>query len=457
MKYAYLLPFLLFSVALSASPIAICYDNITVALPAGDCEITLEPEWFDGGSYDTGGQSLGFSVSPAVAGLGEHTVYLTVRTRSGSSICWATVRVQDPSPPSLTCHEQNIYLVHPSQGYTINVDDLYTLSDDCGVSNQTINLTDMEGYGTSYFTAYAEHVSGNDLACVNTITVHDAEPQNYCNTSRNSGYEHIRQVGVAGRQFPTGNDGGYRWHYNHSTINLYHGSSYTINYTPGFRGGSAYRLYWRVYLDKNGDGDFTDSGELLHQWNGTGTNAFTFNSPGTFWGMSRIRVVMSYGGYATSCSGRWGEVEDISVMLRPFFFIPWPWGQAVPEMADELASAEVPVTERANDPWMPGETLAPRSPISFGTTPAAPLVSSEAIRLFPNPVATGQPITISGAAGTGEVVIINTAGQHLATRQLTGEATAQRIELPELPAGAYFVRGLATDGGSGWTRRILVR
>jgi hypothetical protein len=77
--------------------------------------------------------------------------------------------------------------------------------------------------------------------------------------------------------------------------------------------------------------------------------------------------------------------------------------------------------------------------------------------LFPNPVASGKPITISGAAGTGEVVIINAAGQRLATRQLTGEAAAQRIELPELPAGAYFVRGLATDGGSGWTRRILVR
>lgn len=459
MKYFYLIFCLAFSTLVAARPVAICLDQLYVALADGECDIAAEADWIDAGSYDPAGYTVSRYVSPTPLSVGTHTVRLTVSSRSGTNYCWSTVTVQDHNAPDLDCHDQTISLLDPDDEVIIQAEDLYTLSDECGVENLTVSVPDIEGYGTETFVVYYSFYGGDSYACTGNIRIVDAEPQNYCNVSRNSSYEHIRQVGLGlfGRQFPTGNDGGYRWHNDHSTISLYHGSSYTINYTPGFWGGSVYRLYWRVYLDKNGDGDFTDSGELLHQWNGTGTNAFTFNSPGTFWGMSRIRVVMSYGGYATSCSGGWGEVEDISVMLRPYFFFPWPWGQAVPEMVDDLASAESPVTERANDPWKPGETLAPRGPANFDAFPATQVVVSEEVRLFPNPVTSGKPITISGAAGTREVIIINAAGQRLATRQLSGEAGLQRIELPALPTGAYFVRGLMVDGSSGWTRRILVR
>lgn len=457
MKYCYLIFFFMMSAVVIAQPIAICVDQLYVSLPNGECNIIPQTDWVDEGSYDPRGLAVNLSIPSRPLGLGEHTLMMTVSNSNGSNSCWVTIIVEDKFPPELDCYPQDYYLVHPDQDLTIDVDDLYTLSDYCGVEDLSVSVPDIDGFGTGNFVVSFNHVSGSSFACVKPIRILDGEPQDYCDNDLNSGYEHIRRVGIAGRQFPTGNDGGYRWHYNHSPITLYHGSTYTVNYTPGFQGNSVYRLYWRVYLDKNGDGDFTDSGELLQQWNGTGVNAFTFTSPGTFWGMSRLRVVMSYGGYASSCSGRWGEVEDISVMLRPFFFIPWPWGQAVPEMTDDLASAEVPTTERANDPWKAGEILAPRSPIGFDAVPATQQVTSEEVRLFPNPVASGKPISINGAAGTQEVIIINAAGQRLATRQLTGDGGLQRIELPVLPAGIYLIQGVTADGESGWTRRVLVR
>ncbi len=459
MKYCYLICFLALSAFLTAQPVAICNSHVFATLPDGECELVPQADWIDAGSYDPRGTAVSLSVSSRLLGLGTHTIVMTASNRNGSNACWAQITVEDKVPPVLECHDRNYYIVHPDQEFNISLQDLYTISDYCGVSNVVVVYPDTDGYGESEYSVGFNHVSGESVSCESVVRVLDGEPQNYCNNDLNSGYEHIRQVGfgLSGSQFPTGNDGGYRWHYNQPTITLYHGSSYTLNYTPGFQGSSVYRLYWRVYLDKNGDGDFTDSGELLHQWNGTGANAFTFNSPGTFWGMSRIRVVMSYGGYASSCGGNWGEVEDISVMLRPFFFIPWPWGQAVPEMSSDLASAEAPAAERANDPWRVGEILAPRSPVGLEAISAIQPISSEEVRLFPNPVASGEPISISGAAGTQEVLIINAAGQRLAKRQLTGDGGLQRIELPVLPAGIYLVQGMTADGGSGWTRRVMVR
>ncbi len=441
---------------------AICLDRVVVALPAGDCEINVEADWIDAGSYDPTGRPLTFSAWPSVVGLGERTVRLRVSNGITTNYCWSTVEVQDHSMPSLNCEPVNIYLVAPDQQHTSYPETWYNLSDDCGVEDLTMNVPDIAGFGSDYYTVSFNHVSGDSRVCVMPITIHDAEPQDYCDVRRNSSYEHISRVRLTGGSnnlwLSSGNDGGYRWHYNHATATMFHGSSYTVHLRPGFRSGSGYRLYWRTYLDKNGDGDFTDAGELLNQWNGTGDHSFTFNSPGTFWGMSRLRVVMSYSGYATPCSGRWGEVEDVSVLLRPYFFFPWPggWGREV-DNTDLALTGEKSIMERSDDPWLASEKQ-PERPWRGMSADIAPIgvETSAEVSVYPNPVAAGAPLMVRGLKAETKVVIFNTAGTQVAEWQLNGSGDVEKRVLPNnLPSGTYFLRG--TSGKEQWTRRVVVR
>ena len=92
------------------------------------------------------------------------------------------------------------------------------------------------------------------------------------------------------------------------------GGVYELTLTPDFSWLS-YEMYWRTWIDWNGDGDFADAGETVAQ--GSGTDALNFdvvvpaNAPT---GATRMRVGMNYGTYPTPCENiERGEFEDYSV------------------------------------------------------------------------------------------------------------------------------------------------
>ena len=328
LRYLFLLPVFFVAAFLTAAPVAVCLSNVYVALPEDACEITLYGSEIDGGSYDTWGASIGLSLNGGEdLGPGTYNLVLTVTSRYGSTSCWSQVVVEDKVTPTVTCHNQTHYLVAPDQPVTYNLDDMVTVTDNCEpVVTANITVADEIGFGTLPFSASATDGGGNTGSCSGTVTTIDAEPQNYCSSNRNDYYEHISNVQIGSINQSSGADGGYNWHYPTGSNTLYHGWNYTVSYTPGFRFSTTYREYWSVYIDKNGDGDFTDSGELLHQWHGYGGNSFNFASPGTYWGWSRIRVVMKYGGYATSpCGGGgYGGNWGIHGYLPPHLWVPWP-------------------------------------------------------------------------------------------------------------------------------------
>ena len=100
------------------------------------------------------------------------------------------------------------------------------------------------------------------------------------------------------------------------STNLNAGSAYTLNLTPGFA-GAAYLEYWRVWIDYNGDLDWSDAGEQVGQGKGSSAINVAFTVPsGTPSGTKRLRVSMKYSGYATSCGTfTYGEVEDYNVII----------------------------------------------------------------------------------------------------------------------------------------------
>ncbi|MCB2406819.1 GEVED domain-containing protein [Hymenobacter lucidus] len=144
-------------------------------------------------------------------------------------------------------------------------------------------------------------------------------PVTYCTSKGTSvSYEFIDYVKLGTIARTSGADAGY---YNGTAIStsLAAGSAQTISYSAGFT-GTAYSEYFKVYIDYNQNGVFTDAGELVVSSaasNVATTRSSNFTVPATAKsGSTRMRVVMSDGSGTTSCgSYSYGETEDYTVTI----------------------------------------------------------------------------------------------------------------------------------------------
>lgn len=447
-----------FSLTAKASLLAVCKDAVNVSLPNDDCTVVIDPLDIDGGSYGTGSTPLTYSVWPSgPLAIGEHRVWLYVSEGNSTNACWSTVTVEDKTAPTVSCNSRTYYKVASDHIVPVNIDDLVSRSDNCGIYWGAFSDTDLGTYGSHTYYYEAGDESGNTASCSNAYTIVNGEPQNYCSNNRTSSYEYIRRVYLTGTSMNleriSADDGGYHWEYPSGLHTLYHGFTYQLRYSPGFRYAGSYRLYWRVYLDKNRDGDFTDSGELLHQWNGTGANTFSFASPGTHTGYTRLRVVMSYGNYANSCGSGWGEVEDYSVWMNPFIFFPWPgFGATVSDIPPTVAAVE----ERPDDPVYAHEYRGPQREQQIEEQPIIELQGAD-VKLFPNPLRANQPLQIRGASLPNRLIARNALGKTVAETLVPTGHNQWSWSLPGLPAGTYLVSGYDESTNHLWTKRILIQ
>ncbi|UYZ65241.1 T9SS type A sorting domain-containing protein [Hymenobacter weizhouensis] len=143
-------------------------------------------------------------------------------------------------------------------------------------------------------------------------------PVTYCaSKGSNVAYEWIDYVRLGSIDRTSGKDAGY-YDGTATSTSVAAGSSQTINYSAAFA-SSAYTEYWKVYIDYNQDGDFTDSGELVasRTSSSSSTLSSTFTVPSTAKnGATRLRVVMSDNSGTTSCNSySYGETEDYTVTI----------------------------------------------------------------------------------------------------------------------------------------------
>lgn len=135
----------------------------------------------------------------------------------------------------------------------------------------------------------------------------------YCSSQGNSSsYEWISSITV-GSFSNTSGAAGYS-DFTSQTINLTAGSNYNVSLTPGFS-GSVYQEYWKIWIDYNADGDFSDAGELAFSG---GPSSATVNGsiaiPSSASGSTRMRVSMKWNATQTECEiFSYGEVEDYTV------------------------------------------------------------------------------------------------------------------------------------------------
>jgi len=141
---------------------------------------------------------------------------------------------------------------------------------------------------------------------------------NYCDSKGNSvSDEWIANVNVAGLNNSTGANGGYA-DFTSTSVDLAVGSSNSVSLSPGFA-GTTYNEYWRIWIDFNKDGDFSDANELVYDAGSlsSSTVSGTLAIPsGVSSGETRMRVSMKYNGASTPCETfSYGEVEDYTVNI----------------------------------------------------------------------------------------------------------------------------------------------
>ncbi len=185
-----------------------------------------------------------------------------------------------------------------------------------------VNVTQTGGPNSgSYFAAgstttinyQASDECGNIEYCSFNVIVNGTE----CNSGGyNSDPVYIAGVGFGDLNNTSGNDGGYQ-DYTNQCANIEAGGFYPISLTPGF-GGYSQKCYWKVWIDFNLDGDYTDDGEYIAYGVGTGNISGTISIPWNIWnGQATMRVVCKSGGYPTSPCEQFsiGETEDYCINI----------------------------------------------------------------------------------------------------------------------------------------------
>lgn len=190
------------------------------------------------------------------------------------------------------------------------------------VTTTTYAVTGLTPATAYTFSVKAKDAAGNTSASSNTVnvtTLSGGGTPTYCTSKGNSvADEYIGRVQLGTINNASTGGTGYS-DFTAISTNLSKGTAYTITVTPTWT-GSAYSEGIAVWIDYNGNGDFSDSGELV--WSRTASTATpasgTFTIPATaLTGATRMRVSMKYNGVPTACEAfSYGEVEDYTVNLQ---------------------------------------------------------------------------------------------------------------------------------------------
>ena len=284
-----------------------------------------------------------------------------------------------------------------------------------GVLMASTTSTNYAVLGLSALTTYdfyivAKDAAGNASRGSNPVSVSTlAIIVSYCTSySKSTSREYINRVQLGSINNLSGNNNGYG---NFTTLstNLVLGSSNSISIAPTWT-SSIYAEAYRVWIDFNQDGDFTDAGEQVFNRSKTKTALIygNFTIPATaLLGSTRMRVSMKYNTLPSSCGiFSYGEVEDYTVTIT--------------------AS-----TGKINIEKMDTESIAKSS-----------------IKLYPNPVK-GDVLNISSLESPSEYRIFNRIGQELAKGRIENDS----VNVGSLATGAYFIQVI--DNSNSTTKQFI--
>ena len=193
-----------------------------------------------------------------------------------------------------------------------------------GTTHQVTGLTSETNYS---FYVITKDAAGNESLASNTVNITTLEIQiNYCaSTSTSNSREYISRVQLNILDNSSldilDNSSLAQFYTDFTSIStiLTKGVQYTITVSPTWTGRSRREAY-RVWIDYNGDGDFTDAGEQVYSRSPTKASSVSgsFTVPNAaVENATRMRVSMKYNGLPSSCETfSSGEVEDYTIIIE---------------------------------------------------------------------------------------------------------------------------------------------
>ncbi|QKJ64134.1 GEVED domain-containing protein [Flavobacterium sp. M31R6] len=186
------------------------------------------------------------------------------------------------------------------------------------LSNTTATSVSLTGLalGTAYNVEIVGNcTSGASTSGTSTFTTTGGSTVSYCTSKGNSSSsEWIKKVVFGTINNLSNDNGGYADFTTQSTA-ITKGVSKTLTLTPGY---SATRsLYWKVYIDYNNNGLFTDSGEEVYSIFSSATLSPSITVPTTaVTGSIRMRIIVSYNSINSPCGTyNYGETEDYTLNI----------------------------------------------------------------------------------------------------------------------------------------------
>ena len=351
------------------------------------------------------------SASYAVSGLSASTTYsFTVKAKdaagnisaASNAVSVTTLApVSDttaPTAPTLAASGTTSSSTNLSwSGATDNVGvtgyDVYQGAALLGATTSTSYAVSGLSASTTYsFSVKAKDAAGNVSAASNTVSVTTlANSVTYCTAAAtNTNDERIGNVKFGTINNSSTGAAGYE-NFTAISTNVTRGTAYAISITPTWT-ASKYNEAYSVYIDYNGNGVFTDSGEKV--WTKTGstttpvTGSITIPATATL-GATRMRVMMKYSTAPTSPCGTYtyGQVEDYTVNIM--------------STAKENAAIVNPTRE---------------------------------LSIYPNPVK-GSTLNISNA-DSSEFSIYDLSGKQISN----GKISDNTVSVNALPKGVYLIK-----------------
>ncbi len=308
------------------------------------------------------------------------------------------------NPVNLTANSTtnvSTYLTWTASTDNFALDGYNIYKDDVLLATSNTNSYYVKGLtaSTTYrFKVEAKDEAGNKSGYSNEVGVTTlASGNTYCASQAiNTAFMKIQRVQLGTIDNSGLGSAGYE-DFSYLSTDVEKGESYTITVTPYWT-MVVYPLTYRLFIDYNNDGVFTDSGETV--WTQSSTNATsvtgTFTIPNTAaTGRVRIRVSAAYNSTPTSCATiSYGQVEDYSINIK--------------------------------------DTTLVVSDVNSGNKTA----------IYPNPVKDILNIQ-SNDKGESDYKIYNAAGQIIAN----GKSVDNKIDVNKLPLGNYVIELMNKHGG----------
>lgn len=167
--------------------------------------------------------------------------------------------------------------------------------------------------GSYKVTLTATNASGTDTKIIENYIQVEEITATYCYSSGNATNEWISSVQMGENLYESGS-GGYE-DFTSVVFNFEAGKTHPITLMPGFSSRNKFE-YWSVWIDFNGDMDFTDAGEqVFTSSKNRASVSGTVTIPDGISIDTRMRVAMGQSAPADCGFIEFGEVEDYSVHI----------------------------------------------------------------------------------------------------------------------------------------------